>query len=384
MENMFNMNSQPIMQNYYVPQQNMVQSNYNPLRDSMTNQQPIPQYWNPYQAQVNINQNTGYDYYGGNTAVMSPVVTINNIVGYIPEYEEEQQRLNEIEQNWTYCYDAMPSQIANESRGINSGIKVVQRHYNNMNYNNPMFNAQLFQGYTNPILQQNQMQMERLRQREDAIQQGKIWRTLLGGEAKHNDDFDLDGIVQKVESMYYFEPPTVQQYTPKEQQVVNKNEQIAMMQARIDEMQNRYNHTPWHYDIYKYNFYSYYDQINKIIGDPETCDMTDYFSRVYPVLYQRDLLEQAKEFNKNGKNRFDANSFNTRLDSISQNMPDSYFYKLMNSMSDNGVQLRTDYGLTITPDEMEVTLPQSIIDKQRQKQAERRAKFYSTVFSKEA
>ena len=129
---MLNMNSPTV--------QNLVQSGFNPYMNNGYIPQPVqqqPMYYgyNPYivqQQYTQVNQNTEFEYY----------------------------------------YDPMPKTVVNEARGINTQIQTQpQPSYNN--YYNYAYNSQAFNGYMNPILMRNQMESERIRQREEAIQQGE-------------------------------------------------------------------------------------------------------------------------------------------------------------------------------------------------------------------
>ena len=115
--------------------------------------------------------------------------------GYIPQQQQQNyygynpyivnQNNKDVLDDWEYSYDPMPKVIVNENRGINTGIHQQQIHSNMQQLNpyiNNGFNNMAFNGYMNPILMRNQMEAQKLQQREEAIQQGKIWRTLLKNE----------------------------------------------------------------------------------------------------------------------------------------------------------------------------------------------------------
>ena len=334
---MLNMNSPTV--------QNLMQSGFNPYMNSgyVPQQQPVyqPQYYNPYAYQQPMNYN-------------------NN---------------NEFE----YFYDPMPNRIVNEARGIDTQ---TMQPINNRNNYAPMYNNQAFYGYMNPILMRNQMESQRIHQREEAIQQGKIWRALLQKESEYDEDFDLEGTIQRVESLYYFEP-VQQELSIKEKTVIDKNNRIAEIDARYE--YNKQNNIPMltNLDLMRSNFYGYYDRINSVVGDIENCDMMDYFTRVYPQLKQQDLMYEAERYNKNLKNRYNSKDFNKLIDQVTGDKPDSYYSKLMETFADTGVKLETSNGLVITADEMEIKLPERLLKNSQDDYYERRRKFYDAIFKKE-
>lgn len=333
---MLNMNS-PVVQN-------LMQSGFNPYTNSGYIPQPVQQqtYYNPYMMQ---NQ------YNGN----------NN--------------------QFEYYYDPMPNVIVNETRGINTQQPIQQTYYNN-NYYSPMYNNQIFNGYMNPIMMRNQMENARIQQREEAIQQGKIWRRLLQKELNEDESFDLEGAVQKIESLYYYEPYQ-EDLSVKDKITIDKNNRVAEIDARVE--YNRQNNIQMvsNLDIMRANFYGYYNHINSIIGDIDNCDMMDYFTRVYPQLKQEQLMYEAEKFNKNLKNNYNSKDFNKLIDQAAGERPDSYYYKLMESFADNGVKLETNNGLVITADEMEVKLPERLLKNKQDQYYEQRRKFYDAIFRKE-
>lgn len=332
---MLNMNSPTV--------QNLMQSGFNPYMNSgyVPQQQPVYQqpYYNPYayQQQMNYNTNNEFEYY----------------------------------------YDPMPAQIVNEARGINT--QTIQPRYNY----NTTYNGQYFNGYMNPIMMRNQMENQRIQQREEAIQQGKIWRMLLQGESEYDEDFDLEGVVQRVESLYYFEPYK-EDLSIKDKMVIDKNNRIAEIDARAEYCKQNNIPVISNLDVMRANFYGYYNHINQIIGDIDNCDMMDYFKRVYPQLKQRDLMYEAEKFSKNLKNNYNNKDFNKLLNQSVSDKPDSYYAKLMETFADTGVKLETSSGLVITADEMEVKLPERLLKNSKDDYYERRKKFYDAIFRKEA
>ena len=338
---MLNMNSPTV--------QNLVQSGFNPYMNNgyipqSVQQQPMYYGYNPYvvpQQYTQVNQNTEFEYY----------------------------------------YDPMPKTVVNEARGINTQIQTQpQPSYNN--YYNYAYNSQAFNGYMNPILMRNQMESERIRQREEAIQQGKIWRMLLQREANSDDGFDIDAAVQKVESMYYYEPYQ-EELSLKEKMVIDKNSRIAEIDARAEYCKQNNIPMVTNLDIMRANFYGYYNHINSIIGDVENCGMMEYFRDVYPVLKQEELAYEAERYNKNLKNRYNSSDFNKLIDDVTKDKPDSYYYKLMETYADNGVKLETPNGLVITADDMEVKLPERLLKNKQDQYYEQRRKFYDAIFRKE-
>lgn len=331
---MLNMNS-PIVQN-------LMQSGFNPY----SNNGYIPQ-------QQSIQQNYGYNPY---------------------TYQSTQQ---DILDNWQYSYDPMPQMIVNEARGINSTI-IHPSYSNNNYYGNNYYNSQVFNGYSNPILMKNQMENERIRQREEAIQQGKIWRILFKNQ-EHNENFDIDLLVEKVESMYYYEPPR-QEIPIKEQIIIDKNNHIAELEARLSYY--RQNNIPIMNtaDMQLNNICNYYNRINDIIGDVNNCDMVDYFTRVYPELKYQEMMKDVNKYNKNLKNAYNTKDFNKQI--INNEKPDSYYAKIMETFAETGVKLETSSGLIITPDEMEVKLPERLLKNRQDEYYEQRKKFFNSVFNK--
>ena len=336
---MINMNS-PVVQN-------IMQSGFNPYNNGyVPQQQPIYSGYNPYIANK--------------------------------KYQEQ----NELE--WTYSYDPMPRSIVNKSRGINSTIQPVNRGYSpyNNGYNNYTFNANAFNGYMNPYLMRNQMEANKIKQREEAIQQGKIWRAFLKNDVLEDETFNIDDAVKTVESFYYHEP-AYQEIPIKEKIVIDKNNHIAEIEARMEYY--RQNNIPIvdNMAVMRNNFYAYYNHINSVIEDPDNCDMYDYFTRVYPTLKQEQLAWEAERFNKNLKNKYTSGEFNKILDKATADRGDSYYSKLMNSFAEDGVKLTNGDGLTITADEMEIKLPDRLLQKNQSKYYEQRRKFFDSIFKKE-
>lgn len=335
---MLNMNSPTV--------QNLIQSGFNPYNNGY-----IPQ-----QQQMSMQQN----YYNYNPYMQQQPVQYDN--------------------NFEYYYDPMPNVIVNENRGINT--QMAQTGYSNQSYNNPYYNNQAFNGYMNPYLMQNQIEADRIRQREEAIQQGRIWRTLLKNEEQYDENFDLESTIQRVESLYYYEP-IKEEMTMKERIVVDKNKHIAELECRTQYYKQ--NNIPIidNRTIMLNNFSNYYNHLNEIIGDVDNCDMVDYFRRVYPEMKFEQLSYEAERYNKNLKNRYDSKEFNKLIDREAKDRPDSYYYKLMETFGDSGVKLETSNGLVITPDEMEVKIPQRLLKNRQDLYYEQRKKFYDAIFNKE-
>ena len=200
---MLNMNSPTV--------QNLMQSGFNPYMNSgyIPQQQPIQPIYNPYM----------------------PI--------------QNQPVKNDLD-DWQYYYDPMPKVVVNDARGINSQITPTPGG-GFMNNNPVMYNPAMFNGYMNPILMQNQMESNRIRQREEAIAQGKIWRRLFENEAKYDDEFDVEQMVQRVESLYYNEP-VKQDLSIKEKIVIDKNSHIAEVEARNNYyIQNNIRYTNFDY-----------------------------------------------------------------------------------------------------------------------------------------
>ena len=338
---MLNMNSPTV--------QNLVQSGFNPYMNNGYTPQPVQQ--QPM-------------YYGYNT--YNPYLAQPQNMGYQQNVELE------------YYYDPMPKVITNEARGINTQIQQQPMYNNSNNYYG--YNSQAFNGYMNPILMRNQMESERIRQREEAIQQGKIWRRLL--EKETDDNFDIDEAVKIIESMYYFEPYQ-EELSIKEKMIIDKNRRIAEIDTRADYY--RQNNIPMqtNLDVMRANFYGYYNHLNEISGVTEDCGMMEYFTEVYPLLKQEELSYQANKFSKNLKNNYNNSDFNKLIDEHSKDKSDSYYAKLMETYADTGVKLETSNGLVITADEMEVKLPERLIKNSQDRYYEQRRKFYDAIFRKE-
>lgn len=335
---MLNMNSPTV--------QNLMQSGFNPYTNSgYIPQQQIqqPMYYNPYMGQPQMN--------------------------YIQPQQTEFQ----------YCYDPMPKQVINEARGINTEMQNnIQPRPSNNYYG---FNSQAFNGYMNPFLMRNQMEAERIRYREESIQQGKIWRMLLQGEANHNEDMNLDEIVHRVESLYYFEPYQ-EELSLKEKMIMDKNARIAEIDARADYYRTNNIQMPSNLDVMRANIYGYYNKMNQFIS--EDCGMMEYFSEVFPQLRREQLLYEADKFNKNLKNQYNSSDFNKLIDKVTGDKSDSYYSKLMETYADSGVKLETSSGLVITADEMEVKLPERLLRNKQDEYYEKRRKFFNAIFQKEA
>ena len=332
---MLNMNSPTV--------QNLIQSGFNPYNNNRyVPQQPIQQntYYNPY----TIQQSQSID-------------------------------------NGNFYYDPMPKVIVNESRGINSNIS----QSNNNGFNNQQFyygyNPYVFNGYMNPILMRNQMENDKIRQREESIAQGRIWRTLLQGIG-NDDEFDIDYAVQHIESLYYNEP-----YTPemsiKQKMIRDKNDHLAQIEARLAYYKQNNIPVTNSLTVMRNNVCRHFNHIEEVIGDMENCDMVDYFTRVYPELKQEQMMREVDSYNKNLKNRYDSNDFNKLIDQVTGDKPDSYYAKLMEGYANNGVKLETSNGLVITADEMEVKLPSRLLKNKQDVYYEQRRKFYDAIFKKE-
>lgn len=331
---MINMNSPTV--------QNMMQGGFNPYMNNayvpQTVQQPV--YYNPYNMQNNIQ----------------------------PQVEDVQ-----------LYYDPMPNQITNQTRGINSNMQPIVNQPTYYGYNNQAFN-----GYTNPYLMINQMEANKLKQREQAIAQGKIWRTLLQGCADEYQ-LDIDEAVKVVESMYYSEP-YVPEITEKQRIIRQKNENIARIDANYNYCVQNNIRMPNIMDKARNSIYGYYNYIDKLLEDcSENYDMMEYFSKVYPIVRQDQAFRNIREANKNLRNQYNSNAFNALIDKTTGNRPDSYYAKLMESYADAGVKLETSNGLVITPDEMEVKLPERLLRNRNSQDDyyEKRRKFYDAIFRKE-
>lgn len=284
--------------------------------------------------------------------------------------------------NWENTYDPMPREIVNEARGIHSiMVQPVGSTYN-MAYNNGYYNSNVFNGYYNPILMNNIAEQRKITEREESIKQGKIWRSLLGNVKCEDEDFDIDNAVSYIESLYYMEPYQPEM-TIKEKVLTEKNRQLAEMESRINYY--RENNIPivTDKDIARAGFYGYYNHLSAVAGD--NCDIVDYFTRVYPELKFEQLEFEARKFSKNLKNKYKDGDYGKVLEKVSSDKPDSYYYKLMESFSKNGVKITNGDGLTMTPDQMEIKLPERLLKKRNERNAyyEQRKKFYDSVFRKE-
>lgn len=335
-----------------------------------------------------IIQSTGYNpFVNGQYVPQSQPIpgqnTYSSYYDYNP-YLINQMRKNNDELEWEYYYDPMPKVIVNEARGINTNpIQSSNTMYNNpYTYNG--YNNMAFNGYMNPILMNNAIEQRKIHEREEAINQGKIWRAFLKNVQLENEDFDIDQAVTHIESLYYQEP-VQPQMTMKERIIVDKNRHIAELESRLDYYRNNNIPIPTPHKIQQANFYNYYNHINSIIGDVDNCDMVDYFTRVYPELRHEQLSEEAEKFNKNIKNRYNSKDFNKLIDKVAEGRSDSYYYKLMESYSQDGVKLETSNGLVITADQMEVKLPERLLRKRNNQDLyyEQRKKFYDSIFKKE-
>lgn len=328
-----------------------------------------------------IQSPTGFNPYNNNGYIpQQPQIQQQNYYGYNPYIINQQNR--DILDEWEYSYDPMPEVIVNENRGIKTGV--VQQSGTMMMQSNPYiyngFNNNIaFNGYMNPILMKNQMEAEKLKQREFAIQQGKIWRILL--QAENNSNIDIDETVKRIESMYYTEP--IQDTIPiKDKIIMEKNNYFAELEARMDYYKE--NNIPVIDSLYgmRMKFANYYNHMNELIGDVNNCDIVDYFTRVYPELRHEELSWLCERERRNLKNRYNTNEFNSLIDKVSADRSDSYYYKLMETFSDDGVKLTNGDGLTITPDEMEIKLPDRLLKNNQDKYYEQRKKFFDSIFNK--
>lgn len=316
--------------------------------------------------------NNGFNPYN-NSGYIPPQPPIYQQTYYNPYVTNIQQP----QQEQIVYYDPMPQIITNEARNIHSVMPVQQ---GNINPAMMAFNQQMFNGYVNPYLMKNQMEANRIKQREEAIRQGKMWRILMSGLAAEDPDFDIDAAVKNVESMYYQEPIT-QNIPIKDKIIIDKNNHFAQLEAKLEYCRN--NNIPIIDNNYRLrqNICNYYNHVNSIIGEPENCDMVDYFTRVYPQLKQEQLEWEAERYSRNLKNAYNSKMYNQLLDQHSK--PDSFYSKLMNTFSESGVRLTDGNGLTITPDEMEIKMPEKLIRSNQSKYMEQKRKFYESVFRKE-
>ena len=335
-----------------------------------------------------IMQSTGYNPFVNGQYVPQPQQMPRQNT-YSSYYDYNPYLLNQRIQNkfddiyeWENSYDPMPKVVINEARGINTTpVQQTGTMYNNPYVYNNGFNNP-FNGYMNPILMNNLAEQRKLQEREEAIRQGKIWRKLLQNVKYEDEDFDIDQAVKNIESIYYNEP-----YQPemsiKEKIIVDKNRNIAEIESRLDYYRMNNMHIPTPTDALRSNVCAYYNHINSIIGD--NCDMVDYFTRVYPELKFEQLTYEAERNRKNLKNKYDNKDYDNLLNKAAADRPDSYYYKLMESFADNGVSLHTADGLYITPDQMEVKLPERLLRKRNKMDQyyEQRKKFYDSVFKKE-
>ena len=69
------------------------------------------------------------------------------------------------------------------------------------------------------------------------------------------------------------------------------------------------------------------------------------------------------------------------LDMIGVKFGDKYL--VSQSFSEDGVKLTNGDGLTITPDEMEIKLPDRLLKNRQDRYYEQRKKFYDSIFKKE-
>lgn len=324
---------------------------------------------------------SGFNPYAMNNGYIPQQPTYQNYSGYNPYIANRIQQQDELN-DWTYSYDPMPKVVINESRGINTSMT---QNYNEPLINNPYinngFNSYAFNGYMNPILMKNQLEADRIRQREEAIQQAKIWKALLKGQISEDDEFDLDELGQRIESLYYQEP--IQEEIPiKRKIIIDKNNHIAEIEARLAYC--RQNNIPIidSAAIARNNFYNYYNRINSIIGNPDECDLVDYFTRVYPELKFEQLSWEAERYNKDLKNKYNSKDFNKLIDKVTGDKSDSYYYKLMESFAEDGARFTNNDGLTITADEMEIKLPERLLKNRQDQYYEQRKKFYDSIFNK--
>lgn len=323
----------------------------------------------------NMMQSSGFNPYMNNGYIPQQNQNIyQNYSGYNPYVVNQQQ-----EQQEYYNYDPIPQVVVNENRGINSSIQ--QQNYGFQQPMNYGFNNYAFNGYVNPFLMKNQMEANRLRQREEAIQQGKIWRALLKGQACNDEDFNLDDTIQMIEGIYYQEP-VYNDLPIKEKIIVDRNNHIAELECRLNYL--RQNNIPIMDSLYgmRMNFYKYYEHLNSIMGNPEECDIVKYFSEVYPQLMTDRLSWESERYNRNLKNKYNSKDFNKLIDKEAANRPDSYYYKLMETFADNGVKFTNNDGLTITADEMEIKLPDRLLQSRKDRYYEQRKRFYDSVFKK--
>ncbi len=350
---MLNMNSPTV--------QNLIKTGFNPY-NGYTPQQPM------YQQQEYYNYNPygqpQQEYYNYN-----PYMQPNQDIDMISSY--------------TNSYDPMPSLIINEARGINSYQPMYQQQpIMQQQAFNSYYNPYAFNGYSNPYMMKSQGETERIRQREEAIQQGKIWRNIFKNVKYIDKELDIDDAVKTIESMYYYEPK-VEEIPIKDKIIIDKNNHIAEIEARLLYYRQNNIHVPDPLEAKRNYFFNYYNNINSFIGDIDNCDMVDYFNRVYPELKFRELEYNADKFNKNLKNKYNNNNFDTLLTNAAKDRPDSYYEKIMETFAETGVRLKTSSGNIITADEMEIRLPDRLLKNKQNEYYEQRKKFFNSVFKKE-
>lgn len=335
---------------------------------------PVVQNLMPLQSGFNPYTNNGY----------IPQQQQQNYYGYNPYVLNQQNK--DILDEWEFTYDPMPDVVINQNRGIHTGvvqrgggpIQTINNQYDYNGYNNNI----AFNGYMNPILMKNQMEAEKLRLREEAINQGKIWKRLLKSESIINENFNIDEEIRRIESLYYTEPVT-NNIPIKDKIILEKNNYFGELESRLDYYKQ--NNIPIIDNNYIMNMKlaNYYNHINEIIGNTDECDIVDYFTRVYPELRHEELSWLCERQKRNLKNKYNSGEFNKLIDKVSEDRPDSYYYKLMETFSEDGVKLSNGDGLTITPDEMEIKLPNRLLKNKQDVYYEQRKKFFDSIFNKE-
>ena len=320
----------------------------------------------------NMMQQSGFNPYVNNGYVPQQPV----YYGYNPYAVPQPQTQQPVE---TY-YDTMPNVIVNENRGIHSSIQSCPNYgYQQPITNNGFYNNQLFNGYVNPYLMKNQMEAQKLQQREMAIQQGKVWRKLFSGYEQENEYFNMDDTIRSIELMYC--PEINQEEIPlKTKIIIEDNNHIARLNASLNYCKQ--NNIPIRDSMsdMRDNFNRVHNHIREIVGDG---DLVDYFTRAFPILKQEDMDLELRRQQRNRKTNYNSNQFNELLDRETKDKSDSYYYKLMDSIADHGLKLSNGDGLTITADEMEIKLPDRLMKSRQEKYYEQRRKFYESVFKKE-
>lgn len=330
--------------------------------------------------------NHGFNPFNNNNYVPNQNVYQQPIQQQYYQYPNQQQYYQQQYQTqYNYSnYDDMPNTIVNNNRGINSSIISHQNNY----YGNNITHNQIFNGYTNPYLMKAQQEQMELERRNNFNNQKQLYMILFKNVKIMNKDFDIDTAMINLERRYFPETEfnTNNNISIERRIAIEKNKKIASIEEKLKYCRENNIPVPKPAQIVYSGYISNINNVVNMVYQEECTDIYDYLNNVYPKLYFMELEYKAKRQARNLKNRYNTNDFNKLIDRESSNNSNSYYEKLLNNFSNNGVGIQTSNGLIVTADQMEIKVPDSILKRRSQNQQDlyrqQRIKFYNSIMSK--